>query len=92
LDLAALATIADVVPLQDENRLFVREGLAHISRGARCGIRALKQVAGISRECTTETIAFKLGPRLNAAGRLDEAIKGVKLLTTESERIFFGMH
>ncbi len=49
LDLVALATIADVVPLQDENRLFVREGLAHISRGARCGIRALKHVAGISR-------------------------------------------
>ncbi len=86
LDLVALATIADVVPLQDENRLFVREGLAHISRGARCGIRALKQVAGISRECTAETIAFKLGPRLNASGRLDEAIKGVRLLTTESER------
>lgn len=86
LDLVALATIADVVPLQDENRWFVREGLARISRGARCGIRALKHVAGISRECTTETVAFKLGPRLNAAGRLDEAIKGVKLLTTESER------
>jgi single-stranded-DNA-specific exonuclease len=85
LDLVALATIADVVPLQDENRLFVREGLAQLSRGARCGIRALKHVAGISRECTTETIAFKLGPRLNAAGRLDEAIKGVRLLTTESE-------
>ncbi len=89
LDLVALATIADVVPLQDENRLFVREGLAHISRGTRCGIRALKHVAGItgiSCECTAETIAFKLGPRLNAAGRLDEAIKGVRLLTTESER------
>lgn len=86
LDLVALATIADVVPLHDENRFFVREGLAQISRGARCGIRALKQVAVISRECTTETIAFKLGPRLNAAGRLDEAIKGVRLLTTESER------
>lgn len=86
LDLVALATIADVVPLQDENRLFVREGLAQISQGARCGIRALKHVAGISRECTAETIAFKLGPRLNAAGRLDEAIKGVRLLTTESER------
>ncbi|MBS0182268.1 MAG: single-stranded-DNA-specific exonuclease RecJ [Nitrospira sp.] len=86
LDLVALATIADVVPLQDENRLFVREGLAQISRGTRCGIRALKHVAGISRECTTGTIAFKLGPRLNAAGRLDEAIKGVRLLTTESER------
>jgi single-stranded-DNA-specific exonuclease len=86
LDLVALATIADVVPLQDENRLFVREGLTQISRGGRCGIRALKHVAGISRDCTTETIAFKLGPRLNAAGRLDEAIKGVRLLTTESER------
>lgn len=86
LDLVALATIADVVPLQDENRLFVREGLTHITRGARCGIRALKQVAGISRECTAETIAFKLGPRLNAAGRLGEAIKGVQLLTTESEQ------
>ena len=60
LDLVALATIADVVPLQDENRLFVREGLAHLSRGAR-RLRALKQVAGISRECTAETIAFKPG-------------------------------
>jgi len=86
LDLVALATIADVVPLQDENRLFVREGLTHISRGARCGIRALKQVAGIVKECSAETIAFKLGPRLNAAGRLDDAIKGVRLLTTESEK------
>lgn len=85
LDLVALATIADVVPLQDENRVFVREGLAHISKGARCGIRALKQVAGIVRDCSAETIAFKLGPRLNAAGRLDHAIKGVRLLTTESE-------
>jgi single-stranded-DNA-specific exonuclease len=85
LDLVALATIADVVPLQDENRAFVRAGLLLISRGARCGLRALKQVAGITRDCSAETIAFKLGPRLNAAGRLDQAIKGVQLLTTESE-------
>jgi single-stranded-DNA-specific exonuclease len=84
LDLVALATIADVVPLQDENRGFVREGLAQISRGARCGIRALKQVAGITRDCVPETIAFKLAPRLNAAGRLDHAMLGVQLLTTES--------
>jgi single-stranded-DNA-specific exonuclease len=84
LDLVALATIADVVPLQDENRGFVREGLAQISRGARCGIRALKQVAGIVRDCSAETIAFKLAPRLNAAGRLDHAMLGVQLLTTES--------
>jgi single-stranded-DNA-specific exonuclease len=85
LDLVALSTIADVVPLQDENRAFVRDGLAQISRGARCGIRALKQVSGVTKACTAETIAFKLAPRLNAAGRMDEAIKGVQLLTTESE-------
>jgi single-stranded-DNA-specific exonuclease len=84
LDLVALATIADVVPLQDENRGFVREGLAQISRGARCGIRALKQVAGITHDCSVETIAYKLAPRLNAAGRLDHAMLGVQLLTTES--------
>jgi single-stranded-DNA-specific exonuclease len=85
LDLVALSTIADVVPLQDENRIFVREGLVQISRGARCGIRALKQVAGVTRDCTAETIGFRLGPRLNAAGRLDDAMIGVKLLTTESD-------
>jgi single-stranded-DNA-specific exonuclease len=84
LDLVALATIADVVPLQDENRGFVQQGLAQISRGARCGIRALKQVAGVVRDCTPETIAFKLAPRLNAAGRLDHALLGVQLLTTDS--------
>lgn len=85
LDLVALSTIADVVPLQDENRGFVQAGLRELSRGSRCGIRALKQVAGVTRECTAETVGFKLGPRLNAAGRLDHAIKGVQLLTTESE-------
>jgi single-stranded-DNA-specific exonuclease len=85
LDLVALSTIADVVPLQDENRTFVREGLTQLSRGTRCGIRALKQASGVTRDCTAETIAFKLAPRLNAAGRLDDAIKGVQLLTTESE-------
>ncbi len=84
LDLVALATIADVVPLHDENRGFVRAGLAQLSRGARCGVRALKQVAGVTRDCTAETIAFKLAPRINAAGRLDDAMLGVRLLTTES--------
>jgi single-stranded-DNA-specific exonuclease len=85
LDLVALSTIADVVPLQDENRVFVRDGLAQLSRGVRCGLRALKQVAGVTKACTAETVAFKLAPRLNAAGRLDDAIKGIQLLTTDSE-------
>jgi single-stranded-DNA-specific exonuclease len=84
LDLVALATVADVVPLHDENRTFVREGLKQLSRGARCGVRALKQVAGVTRDCTAETIAFKLAPRINAAGRLDDAMLGVRLLTTDN--------
>lgn len=86
LDLVALATVADIVPLQDENRILVREGLVQITRGARCGIRALKQVAGITKACTSETVGFRLGPRLNAAGRLDHAMTCVRLLTTESEQ------
>ena len=85
VDLVALSTVADVVPLQDENRAFVREGLTQLSRGVRCGVRALKRVSGVTTDCTTETIAYKLAPRLNAAGRLDDAIDGVRLLTTESE-------
>ncbi|MFM9906225.1 MAG: single-stranded-DNA-specific exonuclease RecJ [Nitrospiraceae bacterium] len=84
LDLVALATVADVVPLHDENRNFVREGLVQLSRGARCGVRALKQVAGVTRDCTAETIAFKLAPRINAAGRLDDAMLGVRLMTTDN--------
>jgi single-stranded-DNA-specific exonuclease len=58
--------------------------LAQLSRGERCGVRALKQVAGVMRECTAETIAFKLAPRINAAGRLDDAMLGVRLLTTDN--------
>ncbi len=86
LDLVALATVADIVPLQDENRILVREGLMQITRGARCGIRALKQVAGITKACTSETVGFRIGPRLNAAGRLDHAMICVRLLTTGSEQ------
>lgn len=85
LDLVALATVADIVPLQDENRLLVREGLKQITRGSRCGIRALKRVAGITKACTSDTVGFRLGPRLNAAGRLDHAMTCVRLLTTESD-------
>ena len=85
LDLVGLATVADVVPLQDENRQFVRQGLAQITRGSRAGIRALKRSAGIDQPCTTMTLAYKLAPRINAAGRLAHAELGVRLLTTESE-------
>ncbi|WP_447979631.1 single-stranded-DNA-specific exonuclease RecJ [Candidatus Nitrospira bockiana] len=85
LDLVALATIADVVPLLDENRCSVREGLDLLSRGRRCGIRALKRTAGVDGACDAGTVAFRLAPRINAAGRLAHADLGVRLLTTDSE-------
>ncbi len=85
LDLAALATVADVMPLVDENRAIVREGLAQIARGARCGIRALKRVARVGEACTAEILAFRLAPRINAAGRLADAQTAVTLLTTDSD-------
>lgn len=80
LDLVALATIADVVPLTGANRILVRHGLVELSRAQRPGVRALKDVAGVSGEVTAGTVGFRLGPRINAAGRLDDASVGLKLL------------
>jgi single-stranded-DNA-specific exonuclease len=85
LDLVALSTVADVVPLRDENRSLVREGLRHIDEGRRCGIRALKQVIGITGSCSASTIGFRLAPVINAAGRLAHAELGVRLLTSSSD-------
>jgi len=85
LDLVALSSVADMVPLRDENRFLVREGLRLVSEGRRCGIRALKQVLGISRSCSASTIGFQLAPVINAAGRLAHADLGVRLLTSHSE-------
>ncbi|MDA0737330.1 MAG: single-stranded-DNA-specific exonuclease RecJ [Nitrospirae bacterium] len=85
LDLVALSTVADVVPLRDENRAFVREGLRQLTEGTRCGIRALKQVLGITESCTASTIGFRLAPVINAAGRLAHADLGVRLLTSTSD-------
>jgi single-stranded-DNA-specific exonuclease len=86
LDLVALATIADVAPLQDENRTMVRQGLRLLSRGARPGIRALKAAAGIDGECGVGTVGFTLAPRINAAGRLGDAADAVRLLVTKDDR------
>jgi single-stranded-DNA-specific exonuclease len=83
LDLVALGTIADVVPLTGANRVLVTFGLRELSLGARPGIAALKQVAHVEGEVSAGDVGFKLGPRINAAGRLDDASVGVRLLLTE---------
>ncbi|HEU4381999.1 MAG TPA: single-stranded-DNA-specific exonuclease RecJ [Anaeromyxobacteraceae bacterium] len=82
LDLVALGTVADVVPLTEANRVLVRHGLAELSRSRRPGVRALKSVAGISEGAAVSAgqVGFRLAPRLNAAGRLDDAGRGVRLL------------
>ncbi|WP_242345681.1 single-stranded-DNA-specific exonuclease RecJ [Anaeromyxobacter terrae] len=87
LDLVALGTVADVVPLVGANRILVRWGLEGIAKSRRPGLRALKQVAGIAEgaEVTAGQVGFRLAPRINAAGRLDDAGRGVRLLLADDD-------
>lgn len=81
LDLVALATVADVVPLTGANRILVTHGLKELTAGRRPGVRALKDVAEVGAiEITAGTVGFRLGPRINAAGRLDDASVGLQCL------------
>ena len=88
LDLVALATVADVVPLVGENRSLVRKGLAEVRRARRPGMRALLEAAKCEPTQMDEgDLAFRLAPRINAAGRLYRADAGVELfLTDDAER------
>ncbi|MBA4394033.1 MAG: single-stranded-DNA-specific exonuclease RecJ, partial [Desulfobacca sp.] len=85
LDLVALGTVADVVPLLGVNRILVREGLDVMTRSPQVGLVALKEVSGIQPEGAVSSVdvAFRLAPRINALGRIQEAGGGVRLLITE---------
>ena len=89
LDLVALGTIADVVPLDHNNRILVAEGLRRIRGGrARPGINALLQVAKKNAmNLSASDLAFGVGPRLNAAGRLDDMTTGIECLLTDSDSV-----
>ncbi len=85
VDFVALATTADIVPLVDENRLFVRLGLDRINNNTRPGIRALLESAGLKiGAITTGQVVFAMAPRINAVGRLGDAKRAVELLVSDN--------
>ena len=86
-ELAAVGTVADVVPLLDENRLIVAEGFRRLKNPGNIGLKKLLEVSGwnTGKGITGDMIGFGVGPRLNACGRLGSASQGVQLLTTDDE-------
>lgn len=91
-ELAALGTVADMVPLQDENRELVKLGLAAMAKTQRPGLKALMDVAGVKpKQVSSEAIAFSLAPRINAAGRLADARMALEMLLTREEGVAIAM-
>jgi single-stranded-DNA-specific exonuclease len=84
LDLVALGSVADLVPLRGENRICVRRGLAQLEQSKWIGLRALVEVSALRAPFSPSNIGFGLGPRLNAAGRLGTAQDALELLLTEN--------
>lgn len=89
LDLVAMGTIADLVPLRDENRILSWYGLRHLRANGRSGIVALAEISGIdtNQEVTSSDISFKLAPRINASGRLADAALPINLLLGDDPQV-----
>jgi len=87
LDLVAVATIADIVPMVGENRLLVRHGLRHLPGTLNPGLRALQEVTGMNGHATSMDVGFRIGPRLNAAGRMDVPEDALETLITDCRRL-----
>ena len=86
VDLAALATVCDLVPLRGENRRIVREGLVALGRTRKPGLRALMEISGVAPgELSEQSLGFRLGPRINAAGRMQRADAALELLLTDDD-------
>src|SRR5690606_31444436 len=92
LDIVALGTVADLVRLDENNRVLVEQGLRRIRAGKACpGIKALLSVSGCrSQSVTAQDLGFNLGPRLNAAGRLDDMTLGIACLLADDEATALG--
>jgi single-stranded-DNA-specific exonuclease len=87
IDLVAVATISDIVPMVGENRLMVRHGLKHLPNTLNPGLRALQDVTGMNGSATSMDVGFRIGPRLNAAGRMDVPEDALATLTTDCRRL-----
>ena len=84
LDLVALGTVADCAPLLDVNRILVKEGIKRMQSPKRLGVQALKEASSIKGEVTSYDLGFKLGPRINASGRMSTAENAVALFISEN--------
>lgn len=87
IDLVAVATISDIVPMIGENRLMVRHGLKHLPNTLNPGLRALQDVTGMNGTATSMDVGFRIGPRLNAAGRMDAPEDALTTLTTDCHKV-----
>jgi single-stranded-DNA-specific exonuclease len=85
IDMVAVATVADIVPLVDENRLLVRHGLKRLPETDNVGLKALQEVAGLNGNVSSMDVGFRIGPRINAAGRMDKPEDALALLCEHSD-------